>query len=52
MAKEEYQERLAAAERKVYALTKERDMLKRDKEKTSGACHRTVIRLLRIGRSD
>ena len=34
---EEYEVRLGAAERKVYALTKERDMLKRGTEKLSSA---------------
>ena len=38
VAREEYHERLGAADRKVYALTKERDVLKREKEKSSGAC--------------
>ena len=34
---DEYEARLGAAERKVYALSKERDMLKRGTEKLSSA---------------
>ncbi len=34
---DEYEARLGAAERKVYALTKERDMLKRGQEKLTSA---------------
>lgn len=34
---DEYEVRLGASERKVYALTKERDMLKRGQEKLTSA---------------
>jgi predicted aminopeptidase len=33
--REEYQQRVSAAERKVYALTKERDMLRREQNRKS-----------------